>query len=106
MFGQLLLPEYLSAYPFGFFVRILAPMESSLFHSNHFPNNYFIHSCFVPIHSSLFWAFTLPACILWLLMLIRNQLSITACKQSRPMVDREQLYWAKSLGGNQNKPPI
>ncbi|KAI1722803.1 hypothetical protein Ddc_06983 [Ditylenchus destructor] len=51
--------------------------------------------CFVSIYSNLFWPFVITAWVIWFIVLIRNQLSITACRLTRNTVDKEQLYWAR-----------
>uniref|UniRef100_A0A915EFN8 Uncharacterized protein n=1 Tax=Ditylenchus dipsaci TaxID=166011 RepID=A0A915EFN8_9BILA len=53
-----------------------------------------ISSCLHP-STPLFWTFIIPAWTLWFIVLVRNQLSITACRQSRLTADKEQLYWAR-----------
>jgi len=49
--------------------------------------------CFAPIYSNLFWTFAVPAWVLWFCVLVRNQLSVTACRQTKPTVDRSVYSW-------------
>ncbi|CAD5231553.1 unnamed protein product [Bursaphelenchus xylophilus] len=51
--------------------------------------------CFCEIYEKLYWAYTFPAGILFMLALLNNNMAITACRMTRQNVDRVQLYWAR-----------
>ncbi|KAH7730455.1 Protein R12H7.4 [Aphelenchoides avenae] len=51
--------------------------------------------CFASIFTKFFWAFAIPAWVLWFIVLLRNQLAVVACRQNRLNVDKNQLFWAR-----------